>query len=137
MRWREALSRPLKRPKSMCRWSCDWPGPTPPKVCRSSRTPKSRTCRARRHWSRPPGKRSWPRRERRTDMAILIDKNTRVLVQGITGHDGLFQTQQMIGYGTNVVGGVTPGKGGEWVEGKPVFDTVKEGRESTGANATC
>ena len=70
-------------------------------------------------------------------MAILVDKNTRVLVQGITGHDGLFQTQQMIAYGTSVVGGVTPGKGGEWVEGKPVFDTVKEGRESTGANATC
>ncbi len=70
-------------------------------------------------------------------MAILVDKNTRVLVQGITGHDGLFQTQQMMAYGTNVVGGVTPGKGGEWVEGKPVFDTVKEGRESTGANATC
>jgi succinyl-CoA synthetase alpha subunit len=70
-------------------------------------------------------------------MAILVDKNTRVLVQGITGHDGLFQTQQMMAYGTNVVCGVTPGKGGEWVEGKPVFDTVKEGRESTGANATC
>ncbi|MCC7448993.1 MAG: succinate--CoA ligase subunit alpha [Anaerolineae bacterium] len=69
-------------------------------------------------------------------MAIFADKNTRLLVQGITGREGLFHTQQMIAYGTNVVGGVTPGKGGEWVEGKPVFDTVKEGRESTGANAT-
>jgi succinyl-CoA synthetase alpha subunit len=69
-------------------------------------------------------------------MAILVDKNTRLLVQGITGREGLFHTQQMIAYGTNVVGGVTPGKGGEWVEGKPVFDTVKEARESTGANAT-
>ena len=69
-------------------------------------------------------------------MAILADKNTRLLVQGITGREGLFHTQQMIAYGTNVVGGVTPGKGGEWAEGKPVFDTVKEARESTGANAT-
>src|SRR5260221_1316423 len=69
-------------------------------------------------------------------MAILVDKNTRLLVQGITGREGLFHTQQMIAYGTNVVGGVTPGKGGEWIEGKPVFDTVKECRESTGANVS-
>jgi succinyl-CoA synthetase alpha subunit len=69
-------------------------------------------------------------------MAILADKNTRLLVQGLTGREGLFHTQQMIAYGTNVVGGVTPGKGGEWVESKPIFDTVKEARESTGANAT-
>jgi succinyl-CoA synthetase alpha subunit len=58
-------------------------------------------------------------------MAILGDKNTRLLVQGITGREGRFHTKQMIEYGTNVVGGVTPGKGGEWAEGKPVFDTVK------------
>ena len=69
-------------------------------------------------------------------MSILVDKNTRLLVQGITGREGLFHTQQMIAYGTNVVGGVRPGKGGEWVEGKPVFDTVEEAKESTGANAT-
>src|SRR5512143_1884626 len=69
-------------------------------------------------------------------MAILVDKNTRLLVQGITGREGLFHTQQMIAYGTNVVGGVRPGKGGEWVEGKPVFDTVEEAKESTEANAT-
>jgi succinyl-CoA synthetase alpha subunit len=69
-------------------------------------------------------------------MAILVDKNTRLLVQGITGREGLFHTQQMIAYGTTVVGGVTPGKGGEWVESKPVFDTVKEARESTGANTS-
>lgn len=67
-------------------------------------------------------------------MAILVDKNTRLIVQGITGREGLFHTQQMIAYGTNVVGGVTPGKGGEWIESKPVFDTVREARESTGAN---
>ncbi len=69
-------------------------------------------------------------------MAILVDRNTRLLVQGITGREGLFHTQQMIEYGTNVVGGVTPGKGGEWVLGKPVFDTVKAAREATGANTS-
>ena len=69
-------------------------------------------------------------------MAILADKNTRLLVQGITGREGNFHTRQMIDYGTNVVGGVTPGKGGEWVHGVPVFDTVKGCVEATGANAS-
>jgi succinyl-CoA synthetase alpha subunit len=69
-------------------------------------------------------------------MAILADKNTRLLVQGITGREGSFHTQQMIEYGTNIVGGVTPGKGGEWVHGKPVFDTVKKAVDATGANAS-
>ncbi|WP_119072263.1 succinate--CoA ligase subunit alpha [Aggregatilinea lenta] len=69
-------------------------------------------------------------------MAILVDSETKLLVQGITGREGLFHTEQMIEYGTNVVGGVTPGKGGEWVLGKPVFDTVKAARESTGANTS-
>jgi len=69
-------------------------------------------------------------------MAILVDKNTKLLVQGITGREGLFHTEQMIEYGTNVVGGVTPGKGGEWALGKPVFDTVKAAREATGANTS-
>jgi len=70
-------------------------------------------------------------------MSILVDKNTRLLVQGITGNEGLFHTTQMVAYGTNVVGGVTPGKGGEWVlDGKvPVFDSVKTAREATDANA--
>lgn len=67
-------------------------------------------------------------------MAILVNKDTRVIVTGITGKQGLFHTKQMIEYGTNVVGGVTPGKGGEWVETKPVFDTVMAAREATGAN---
>jgi len=70
-------------------------------------------------------------------MAIFANKNTKVLVQGMTGREGLFHTQQMIAYGTKVVGGVTPGKGGEWVEGLPIFETVKEGRAATGATATC
>lgn len=69
-------------------------------------------------------------------MAILADKNTRLIVQGITGREGSFHTKQMIDYGTNVVGGVTPGKGGEWVHGKPVFDTVKKAGDATGANAS-
>ncbi|MCC6148163.1 MAG: succinate--CoA ligase subunit alpha [Anaerolineaceae bacterium] len=71
-------------------------------------------------------------------MSILINKNTRLLVQGITGKEGSFHALQMIRYGTNVVAGVTPGKGGEWVlDGKvPVFDTVKYAVEATGANAS-
>jgi succinyl-CoA synthetase alpha subunit len=69
-------------------------------------------------------------------MAILIDKNTRLIVQGITGKQGLFHTKLMQEYGTNIVGGVTPGKGGEWAEGKPVFDTVHVARKATGANCS-
>lgn len=69
-------------------------------------------------------------------MSILANKDTKVLIQGITGREGLFHTEQMIEYGTDVVGGVTPGKGGEWVLGKPVFDTVKAARDATGANAS-
>jgi succinyl-CoA synthetase alpha subunit len=67
-------------------------------------------------------------------MSILVDKNTRLLVQGITGREGLFHTEHMIAYGTKVVAGVTPGKGGEWAAGVPVFDTVRAAVESTGAN---
>ena len=71
-------------------------------------------------------------------MSILVDKNTRLLVQGITGNEGLFHTTQMVAYSNIVVGGVTPGKGGEWVlDGKiPVFDSVKSAKEATDANAT-
>jgi succinyl-CoA synthetase alpha subunit len=70
-------------------------------------------------------------------MSILVDKNTRLVVQGITGREGAFHAQQMIAYGTNVVAGVTPGKGGEWVFGTvPVFDTVQEAVDATGANAS-
>jgi len=68
-------------------------------------------------------------------MSILINKNTRLLVQGITGNEGLFHTQQMVAFGTNVVAGTSPGKGGEWVLGNiPVFDSVKVAVEATGAN---
>jgi succinyl-CoA synthetase alpha subunit len=71
-------------------------------------------------------------------MSILINKDTRLLVQGITGSEGLFHTEQMVHYGTNVVAGTRPGKGGEWVlDGKiPVFDSVKLAVEATGANAS-
>jgi succinyl-CoA synthetase alpha subunit len=71
-------------------------------------------------------------------MSILINKSTRLIVQGVTGHDGLFHTRQMVNYGTNLVAGVTPGKGGEWVlDGKvAVFDSVKMAVEATGANTS-
>jgi succinyl-CoA synthetase alpha subunit len=69
-------------------------------------------------------------------MSILVGKYTRLIVQGITGREGEFHTKQMIEYGTKVVGGVTPGKGGEWAAGVPVFDTVKEAVEATGANTS-
>jgi succinyl-CoA synthetase alpha subunit len=71
-------------------------------------------------------------------MSILVDRNTRLLVQGITGNEGLFHTQQMLSYGTKVVAGVTPGKGGEWVlDGKvPVFDSVRIAQGATGVNAS-
>ena len=69
-------------------------------------------------------------------MSIFVDKDTELIVQGITGREGSFQTSRMIHYGTQVVGGVTPGKGGEWVHGKPVFDSVVGAMEATGANAT-
>jgi succinyl-CoA synthetase alpha subunit len=69
-------------------------------------------------------------------MSIYIDKSTRVIVQGITGRDGSFHTQGMIEYGTQVVAGVTPGKGGTSVHGVPVFDSVAEARAATGANCS-
>jgi succinyl-CoA synthetase alpha subunit len=69
-------------------------------------------------------------------MAVLIDKSTRLLVQGLTGREGTFHAKQAASYGTTVVGGVTPGKGGALHEGWPVFDTVREAVEKTGANAS-
>jgi succinyl-CoA synthetase alpha subunit len=69
-------------------------------------------------------------------MSILIDENTKVIVQGITGRDGSFHARSMLAYGTKVVGGVTPGKGGMSVEGLPVFDSVDEAACSTEASAT-
>ena len=69
-------------------------------------------------------------------MSILVNKNTKLLCQGFTGSHGTFHSEQSILYGTNLVGGVTPRKGGQTHLGKPVFDTVREAREKTGANAT-
>ncbi|MBE4908742.1 succinate--CoA ligase subunit alpha [Bacillus luteolus] len=69
-------------------------------------------------------------------MSVFINKNTKVLVQGITGSTALFHTKQMLEYGTNIVGGVTPGKGGTEVEGVPVFNTVTDAVNATGANAS-
>ena len=71
-------------------------------------------------------------------MAILVDENTRLLVQGITGSAGAFHTEQMIAYGTQVAAGVTPGKSGQMFQGKvPIFDTVADAARETGANASC
>ena len=70
-------------------------------------------------------------------MSILINKNSKIIVQGITGSEGSFHTEQMIDYGTNIVAGVTPGKGGQIVfDNIPVFDTVKEAKNATDANAS-
>jgi succinyl-CoA synthetase alpha subunit len=69
-------------------------------------------------------------------LSILVDKNTRVVVQGITGKEGAFHTGQMIAYGTKIVAGVTPGKGGSEHNGVPVFDTVADAVKATGANAS-
>ena len=71
-------------------------------------------------------------------MSVLVDKNTRVLIQGITGSAGSTHAHHMLEYGTQLVAGVTPGKGGQMFEGKvPVFNTVAEAVRETGANASC
>ena len=69
-------------------------------------------------------------------MAVLVDKNTRLVVQGLTGKEGSFHARQMVEYGTNVVGGVTPGKGGQTHEGIPVFNTVSDAVSEAGANVS-
>jgi len=70
-------------------------------------------------------------------MTVLVDTDTRVVVQGITGHQGMTHTRQMKAFGTQVVAGVTPGKAGSEVEGVPVFDSVRDAVERSGANASC
>src|SRR3546814_4400972 len=69
-------------------------------------------------------------------MSILVDKNTKVITQGMTGETGSFHTQAALDYGTQMVGGVTPGKGGQTHIGLPVFDTVAESKAKTGADAS-
>ena len=69
-------------------------------------------------------------------MSVLVDKNSKVIVQGFTGGEGTFHSEQMVSYGTNIVGGVTPGKGGQEHLGKPVFNTVQDAVEKTNANVS-
>ena len=69
-------------------------------------------------------------------MSVLVDKETRLLVQGLTGKEGTFHSRQAVEYGTQVVAGVTPGKGGSEVDGIPVFDSVERAMDATGANAS-
>ena len=69
-------------------------------------------------------------------MSVLVDKNSKVIVQGFTGSEGTFHSEQMVSYGTNIVGGVTPGKGGQEHLGKPVFNTVQDAVEKTNANVS-
>ena len=69
-------------------------------------------------------------------MSILVDEKTRVVIQGITGKEGMFHTRQMVEYGTKVVAGVTPGKGGQRMDGIPVFNTVMEAVKETHASAS-
>jgi succinyl-CoA synthetase alpha subunit len=73
---------------------------------------------------------------RRDFMSILVDEKTRVVVQGITGNEGMFHTRQMVEYGTKIVAGMTPGKGGQKIDGIPVFNTVSEAVKKTEANAS-
>jgi succinyl-CoA synthetase alpha subunit len=69
-------------------------------------------------------------------LSVLVDKSTRLIVQGLTGKEGTFHARQMVEYGTNIVGGVTPGKGGTTHEGIPVFNTVADAVREAGANAS-
>ena len=78
----------------------------------------------------------WPASEKEFPMSILLNRETRVLVQGITGKIGRTQAKWMLEYGTRIVAGVTPGKGGETVEGVPVFDSVREAVRETSAEAS-
>src|SRR5690606_41286629 len=101
--------------------------------------PRASKRRPRKRWSSPgldaPGQLARSK-EVWLALSILVNNKTRLLVQGITGREGSFHTKQMLAYGTQVVGGVTPGKAGESVEGVPVFNSVREAKEATQANAS-
>src|ERR671925_1152126 len=127
----------------MCRWSCASWARMPRRPGRSWRR---RTSSPRSRSTMPPPRRSpprtWPDEQRRGDrrrMSILVGRDTRLLVQGITGREGEFHARAMLDYGTNIVAGVTPGKGGQRaLDGRVrVWDTMVDAVRETGANASC
>src|SRR6478736_6129390 len=147
MRWPTASCRPSScwaagTSTSTSRWWSGWTATTPSWVARSSPT---RRCRGWSRWTRwterlagPP---NWPWAERtKKTMAIFLNSDSLVIVQGMTGSEGRKHTQRMLDSGTKIVGGVTPGKGGQVVEFEqasvPVFNSVGEAIEATGANVT-
>src|SRR6185312_1328976 len=81
-------------------------------------------------------RKKWLQPQEADKVAILVNKSTRLMINGITGRESTFHAKTCAAYGTNIVGGVTPGKGGTTHEGWPIFNTVAECREKTGANAT-
>src|SRR6195952_1446413 len=96
--------------------------------------PTCRTCTSKRRWTAPRRRSSrWPGDPR---MSILVDAHTRLVVTGLTGREGKFHGMNNRAYGTELVAGVTPGKGGQDVEGAPVFDTIKEAVSEAGANTS-
>ena len=134
MKWRRACWKPSTRWTYRCRLWFAWSGHQRKKRVAAS-WPKQNLTTA--TSLADAAEKAVARGKRSRRMSILVGKETRLVVQGITGREGAFHTQQMIQYGTNVVGGVTPGKGGEWaVENTPVFDTVDKAVEATGANTS-